>query len=110
MINCNATPTKPLGTHMTLTPEAIKKVAKLSRLTLNDDDTAYYQAQLNGIFSWIDALQNVDVSKVELHLDQTTPQMHERHDSVTAPNRVKEVLSNAPASCHEMFSVPKVVE
>ncbi len=95
---------------MTLTPEAIKKVAKLSRLTLNDDDTAYYQAQLNGIFNWIDALQNVDVSQVELHLDQTTPQMHERYDSVTAPNRVREVLSNAPASCHEMFSVPKVVE
>lgn len=95
---------------MTLTPEAIKKVAKLSRLKLNDDDTVYYQQQLNGIFSWIDALQSVDVSNVELHIDQTTPQMQERADIVTAPNRVAEVLKNAPASCHEMFSVPKVVE
>ena len=95
---------------MTLTPEAIKKVAKLSRLTLNDDDTAYYQAQLNGIFNWIDALQNVDVSNVDLTVDQTTPQMHERPDVVTAPNRVAEVMSNAPASTHDMFSVPKVVE
>lgn len=95
---------------MTLTPEAIKKVAKLSRLKLNDDDTTYYQQQLNGIFSWIDALQNVDVSNVELHIDQNTSQMQERPDTVTAPNRVDEVLKNAPASCHEMFSVPKVVE
>ena len=95
---------------MTLTPEAIKKIGKLSRITLSDTDVGYYQQQLNGIFNWIDALQNVDVSNVNLTVDQTTPQMHERPDVVTAPNRVAEVLSNAPASCHEMFSVPKVVE
>jgi aspartyl-tRNA(Asn)/glutamyl-tRNA(Gln) amidotransferase subunit C len=95
---------------MTITTDEIKKIAKLSRIKLNDNDTTYYQNQLNGIFNWIDTLQNVDVSKVELHVNQITPQMHERADVVTAPNRVSEVLQNAPASKHEMFSVPKVVE
>lgn len=95
---------------MSITPEQIKKVAKLSRLSLNDSDTSYYQGQLNGIFNWIGQLQSVDVSSVDLTVDATTTQMHERQDVVTAPNRVAEVLSNAPASCHEMFSVPKVVE
>jgi aspartyl-tRNA(Asn)/glutamyl-tRNA(Gln) amidotransferase subunit C len=95
---------------MSITPEAIKKVAKLSRLTLTDTDVTYYQGQLNGIFNWIDALQNVDVSEISLTVDQTTPQMHERADVVTAPNRVTEVLSNAPAANHNMFAVPKVVE
>ncbi|MES2252962.1 MAG: Asp-tRNA(Asn)/Glu-tRNA(Gln) amidotransferase subunit GatC [Pseudomonadota bacterium] len=95
---------------MTLTPEAIKKIGKLSRITLTDTDVGYYQQQLTGIFNWIGALQSVDVSHVDLSIDQTTPQMHERQDVVTAPNRVTEVLSNAPSACHEMFSVPKVVE
>ena len=91
-------------------PETIKKIGKLARISLNDDSVTYYQQQLNGIFNWIDALQNVDVSGIDLAIDPNTPQMHERPDVVTAPNRVKEVLSNAPASMHDMFSVPKVVE
>ncbi|MDP3372472.1 MAG: Asp-tRNA(Asn)/Glu-tRNA(Gln) amidotransferase subunit GatC [Candidatus Paracaedibacteraceae bacterium] len=95
---------------MSITPLEIKKIGKLSRIALNDDDITYYQGQLNGIFNWISALQSVDVSNVDLTVDQTTPQMHERQDVVTAPNRVSEVLSNAPTSAHEMFSVPKVVE
>jgi aspartyl-tRNA(Asn)/glutamyl-tRNA(Gln) amidotransferase subunit C len=95
---------------MSITTDEIKKVAKLSRIKLNDTDITYYQNQLNGIFSWINALQKVDVSAVDLTVDQTTPQMLERADVVTAPNRVSEVLANAPATMHEMFSVPKVVE
>lgn len=95
---------------MTLTPEAIQKIARLSRLHLSADEVTYHQNNLNAIFKWIDQLQNVDVSQVSLTVDGQTPLMHERTDMVTAPNRVKDVLKNAPASMHDMFSVPKVVE
>ncbi len=99
-----------MSKHAAITPEAIKKIGKLARIRLNDDNVSYYQQQLNGIFNWIDALQNVDVSGIDLNVDQNKQYMHERQDNVTAPNRVADVLSNAPASMHDMFSVPKVVE
>jgi aspartyl-tRNA(Asn)/glutamyl-tRNA(Gln) amidotransferase subunit C len=95
---------------MSLTPSTIKKVARLSRIAVNDSDVAYFQTQLNGILNWISDLEKVDVSQVDLQCLEKDPQMNEREDVVTAPNRVAEVLSNAPSSQHNMFTVPKVVE
>lgn len=95
---------------MTLTPSAIQKIGRLSRLKLTDEDVAYHQENLENIFKWIDQLQLVDVSGVELDIDASSPLMHERIDQVTAVNRMAEVLSNAPSSAHDMYAVPKVVE
>lgn len=95
---------------MLLSPDVIKKVARLSRLNVTDQDIVDYQEKFDTIFQWIDQLQAVDVSEIDLSQHDNVPLMHEREDVVTAPNRVVDVLSNAPASMHEMFSVPKVVE
>jgi aspartyl-tRNA(Asn)/glutamyl-tRNA(Gln) amidotransferase subunit C len=95
---------------MKLTDADIKKIAKLSRLKLNDEEIHYHKDNLNNIFGWIDQLQEIDVSSVNLYEDLTEQQMQERKDEVTAPNRVTEILQNAPAKMHDMFEVPKVVE
>jgi aspartyl-tRNA(Asn)/glutamyl-tRNA(Gln) amidotransferase subunit C len=95
---------------LSITPDAIQKVAKLSRLSLSSFEQEAHRKSLNAIFDWIDQLQNVDVSSVSLHIDDGMPMMVEREDCITAPNRLKEVLQNAPESQHDHFSVPKMVE
>ena len=94
---------------MTISLQEVAKIAKLSRIRLDDAESVRMQAQLDGIFNWIGRLNEIDVSAVNLH-DLPKAQMHERDDVVTAHNQVKEVIQNAPQTAHEMYAVPKVVE
>lgn len=94
---------------MTITIQEVERIAKLSRIGIEDSDKQVMQNQLNGILNWIDKLQEVDVSTVSLNeIPQTL--MHEREDLITAPNQVQQVLANATQTAHNMYAVPKVVE
>ncbi len=94
---------------MTISLPEVAKIAKLSRIRLDDAESLTMQAQLDGIFSWISRLTEIDVSAVDLH-DLPQAQMHERADVITVSNQVKEVTQNAPQTAHAMYAVPKVVE
>lgn len=94
---------------MTISLKDVSNIAKLSRIGLDESETLLMQSQLAGIFNWIDQLQNIDVSAVNLH-DFPQSQMQEREDLVTCSNQIKEVTQNAPQIAHEMYAVPKVVE
>jgi aspartyl-tRNA(Asn)/glutamyl-tRNA(Gln) amidotransferase subunit C len=94
---------------MSLTSQDVKKIGRLSRIALSDDDIVKCQKELEGIFGWIDQLQSIDVSSVELEADCRYP-MHERPDLVVPNANVQDVLANAPKAQHDMFVVPKVVE
>lgn len=94
---------------MSITIKDVEKIAKLSRISLNDSEKELFKNQLSGILKWIDKLQEVDVSNVSL---TSVPEfkMNEREDIVTAFDQSQEVLANAPQSAHNMYAVPKVVE
>ena len=95
---------------MSLTAEQTKKVAKLARIRLSDDEVAHYTAEINGILGWIDQLQEVNtegVAQMTSVADITLPM---REDRVTDGGIQQAVLKNAPASEYGCFSVPKVIE
>lgn len=93
---------------MSLTHEETIRVAHLARIRIDLEKVEALTQDLNGIFSWIDQLQEADVSGIFLHDDVVVPQMHERQDVVTAVHLP--VLDNAPQAEHGFFVVPKVVE
>jgi len=95
---------------MSLTQENVKKIARLSRLKIEDNECEKIATQLSSIVNWIDQLTAVDTSGLEDCPDGDEPLMTEREDVVTQDNTVEDVLANAPSSGHNMFSVPKVVE
>ena len=94
---------------MTITIQEVERIAKLSRISIEDSEKQAMQNQLNGILNWIDKLQAADVSAVSLN-EMPETLMHEREDAITAPNQVLEALANAPQTAHNMYAVPKVVE
>lgn len=94
---------------MTISLEDVAKISKLSNVRLGDSEKQLMQAQLAGIFNWINQLAEIDISGVNLN-DFPQAQMHERDDVITNFNQVKEVTQNAPQVAHDMFAVPKVVE
>lgn len=99
---------------MSITIETVKKVARLARIHLPDDQqkVAQLQGELNAILDWVTQLSEVDTQNVEPLMNPA--QLHHestplRDDSVTEGNLVDEILANAPEKAHDMFVVPKVV-
>lgn len=95
---------------MSLTEHNTRKVAKLARIRLSDDEVTHYTEELNGILGWIDQLQEVNtdgVAQMTSVADVTLPM---RKDEVSDGGVQEAVLKNAPSSEYGCFAVPKVIE
>ena len=87
-----------------------RKIARLSRIAVSDEDVAVYTKRLNGVLSWVEQLQAVNTDGVEplaSVIQEATPQ---REDKITDGGYGAKVLANAPETVSGFFVVPKVVE
>ena len=97
---------------MSLDAAAVRRVANLARLRLDDTEVEKLQAEINGILGWIEQLQGVDTQGVE-PMAGGAPNpgtLPWRADAVTDGGQADAVLRNAPDREGEYFGVPKVVE
>jgi len=95
---------------MSIDTDTVRKVARLARLSLREDELAPLAAELNGILGWVEQLGEVDVTGVEPMTSVTPMALKRRTDEVTDGNRQTDILSNAPDAREGFFTVPKVVE
>ncbi|MBY0282273.1 MAG: Asp-tRNA(Asn)/Glu-tRNA(Gln) amidotransferase subunit GatC [Alphaproteobacteria bacterium] len=95
---------------MPLKKEDVKKIARLSRIKVEEQEYEHIAGQLNSIMDWIDQLTAVDTSSIDAKSQEGVSAMFERADIVTAGGIVNDILANAPSSQHNMFAVPKVIE
>ncbi len=95
---------------MSLDPATVRRIARLARIRVTDDEVAPLQAQLNGILGWIEQLQEVDVDGVAPLTGAADMALRMREDRVTDGGLASEVLANAPDRAGPFFAVPKVVE
>ncbi len=87
-----------------------RKIARLSRIAVTDEDVAIYTKRLNGVLSWVEQLQAVDTSNVEPLASVLQIPAPQREDKITDGGYGAKVLSNAPETVSGFFVVPKVVE
>lgn len=85
-------------------------VAKLARLTLSEEETRLFQAQLGEVLAHADKLREVDVSNVEATAHAVPLFNVFREDEPRDWFTAEEALSNAPQKNNNLFRVPKVVE
>ena len=95
---------------MSVDQATVKRVARLARLKVKDEDLRKLAGELNGILGWIEQLNEVDVSKVEPLTSVVSMKMKMRKDEVTDGHYPAKIVSNAPAQEDAFFMVPKVVE
>lgn len=95
---------------MAVDRETVKRVARLARIKVTEEEAAALEGELNGILGWVEQLSEVDVAGVEPMTSVTPMGMKKRPDQVTEGDRAADILSNAPASQDGYFVVPKVVE
>jgi aspartyl-tRNA(Asn)/glutamyl-tRNA(Gln) amidotransferase subunit C len=93
-----------------LTEADIRKVAKLARINLLDEEVPHFQAEISSILNWVEQLNEVNTDDVTEMASVENMALPLRDDAVTDGNMQQDVLKNAPHSEYGCFMVPKVVE
>ena len=88
----------------------VKRVARLARIAVSEEDAARMTGELNTILGFVEQLNEVDVSGVEPMTSVIPMEMKKRQDAVTDGNKAADIVANAPATDQNFFLVPKVVE
>jgi aspartyl-tRNA(Asn)/glutamyl-tRNA(Gln) amidotransferase subunit C len=95
---------------MSLTIEDVKKVARLARLAVSEQEAQMAQLQLSNIFGLIAEMQAVDTTGIEpmSHAQDVTQRL--REDRVTEHNQRELFQSIAPQVEAGLYLVPQVIE
>ncbi|CCV14055.1 Glutamyl-tRNA(Gln) amidotransferase subunit C [Mesorhizobium sp. STM 4661] len=105
-----ARPGFPEATNMSVDVKTVKRVARLARIAVSEEDAERMTGELNAILGFVEQLNEVDVSGVEPMTSVTPMEMKKRQDVVTDGNKAADIVANAPATEENFFLVPKVVE
>ena len=95
---------------MTVDATTVRRVARLARIAVTDDEVQAMEGELNAILGFVEQLDEVDVGGVEPMTSVIPMTMKKRQDRVTDGAKADDIVANAPASEDHFFAVPKVVE
>ena len=95
---------------MSLDPATVRRIAKLARIRVEENQLPQLQAELNGILGWIEQLNEVNVEGVEPLTGGAQMALKMREDVVSDGGIPEQVLANAPDRAGDFYAVPKVVE
>ena len=95
---------------MSVDQDTVRRIARLARIAISDDDVPHLQGELNAILAFVEQLDQVQVEGVEPMTSVTPMPMKKRRDGVTDGGYPDKIVSNAPATDDNFFLVPKVVE
>ena len=98
------------ATNNGVTAETVKRIARLSRLHVDENRQAALAEELNGILTWIEQLNEVDVDGVEPMTSAVDMEAPLRKDKVTDGGKREQVLRNAPKADSGFYVVPRSVE
>jgi aspartyl-tRNA(Asn)/glutamyl-tRNA(Gln) amidotransferase subunit C len=94
---------------MALTPETVRQVAHLARLTLADAEVDLFTRQLNDILNYVEKLNELDTTDVLPMAHVLELNNAFREDTVTDSLPLEEALANAPDRQRNSFTVPKII-
>lgn len=88
----------------------VRRVAKLARIAVKDDEVEHLKSELNAILAFVEELDELDVADVPPMTSVMPMKIRMREDRVTDGDDAQRVLANAPAREEDFYVVPKVVE
>ena len=95
---------------MTVGKDDVRRIAKLARLALDESRVEPMVGELNGIFRWVEQLNEVNVDGIPPMTSVVEQRLKMRDDVVTEGNAADALMANAPEGEDHFFVVPKVVE
>ena len=95
---------------MKLSRESVQKVATLARLRLTADEEMTLTGQLDYILAYMNKLDELDTSGVEIFSHVAANAKVLREDRVSNQPNTDALLANAPERDKTFFRVPKIIE
>lgn len=95
---------------MSLTLTDVEKIAKLSRLSLNEQEKAATLDKLNAVFALVEKMQLVNTDGVEPMPHPHDVALRLRADRVTETDHAAEYQACAPDVRDRLYVVPQVIE
>jgi len=95
---------------MSVDKDTVRRIAKLSRIALDEARVAPMVDELNGIFAWVQQLNEVNIDGVPPMTSVVEQRLKMREDEITDGGNANEFMANAPQGEDHFFVVPKVVE
>ena len=96
---------------MLIDEKITRKIARLARIELNEEEVKEYSKDLSNILRWMEELKEVDVSNIEPITSVIKNELFEREDISNQDSVEQEkIMSNAPDKAANYFTVPKVIE
>ena len=95
---------------MSVDAKTVKRIGRLARIRIEDDEVEKYRGELNAILGFVEQLGEVDVSGVEPMTSVTPMQLRRREDAISDGDIAERIVRNAPLTEDHFFMVPKVVE
>jgi aspartyl-tRNA(Asn)/glutamyl-tRNA(Gln) amidotransferase subunit C len=95
---------------MSVDKDTVRRIAKLSRIALDEARVGPMVDELNGIFTWVQQLNEVNIEGVPPMTSVVEQRLKMREDNITDGGNVNELMANAPQGEDHFFVVPKVVE
>ena len=95
---------------MEIDTETVLKIARLSRIKINESESADIQKDLNRIVEFVKKLGEIDVDGIDEFNFGKTNIEDMRKDSVTIYDNTDDILKNTKNKNQDFFTVPKIVE
>lgn len=93
-----------------ITKEDIKKISRLAKIAITEDEFEYYAQQLTSITSWIETLKEVNTDNIEPMVSVFDTPLRMEKDEVSDGDIADEILQNSKSAKYNYFTVPKVIE
>ena len=95
---------------MKIDKNTILKIAKLTRVKINNNEIVELSNQLSSILDWVEILNEVNTDNIEPLSNVSRSKLYLRKDEKNKEDKSNDVLSNAPEKLENYFVVPKVIE
>ena len=95
---------------MDIDTETVLKIARLSRIKINESESADIQKDLNRIVEFVKKLGEIDIDGIDEFNFGKTNIEDMRKDSVTIYDNTNDILKNTKNKNQDFFIVPKIVE
>jgi len=95
---------------MSINKETVKKISKLARISVSDQQASMLEKNLNSILSFVNQLNELNTEKIQPISTISSQKLIMRDDVVKVLNQKEDILKNAPKKNSSYYIVPKVVE
>jgi aspartyl-tRNA(Asn)/glutamyl-tRNA(Gln) amidotransferase subunit C len=95
---------------MSVDRATVRRIARLARIAITDDEAARLETELSAILDWVAQLDELDTSDVEPMTRVAAMTMKMREDKVNDGFCADDIVKNAPKVDDHYFVVPKIVE